>query len=308
MEAVRDLGRDEVWQESFERSLARRGRSSRASEGPRRSSRASEGPPERRPRARRAHKAPARLPAERPRRSTPRTRTAGRRRLGVAASVAVALVVFLAVLPNAFAGRDPAGAVARDLIVAPGPTNADAVGLSAAARRDLTRTLGAVTGTCRPTVSPTGYVNPLLGARVTPERIDQGVDYAGSGTLGAIGDARVTHVATSGTGWPGSFIEYRLLGGADAGCYVYYAEGVSPAPGVRVGKTLAAGQPVARLIPGWESGIEIGWGAGKSTQTYAREMHQWSYASDEDSTPSAGGKSFSALIAALGGPPGKIEG
>jgi hypothetical protein len=198
--------------------------------------------------------------------------------------------------------------VARDLVVAPGPTSADAVGLSAAARRALTRTLGAMVGTCRPTVSPTGYVNPLLGARVTPERIDQGVDYAGTGTLGAIGAARVTHVATSGTGWPGAFIEYRLLNGADAGCYVYYAEGVSPAPGVRVGTTLAAGQPVARLLSGWESGIEIGWGIGKSTETYARKMHQWTYMNEEESAPSAAGRSFSALIAALGGPPGKIEG
>jgi hypothetical protein len=50
------------------------------------------------------------------------------------------------------------------------------------------------------------YVNPLGGARVRPERIDQGVDYAGSGTLVAIGGGTVTYVARTGTGWPGAFV------------------------------------------------------------------------------------------------------
>ena len=65
-----------------------------------------------------------------------------------------------------------------------------------------------------PTRSAAGhYVNPLAGAQVTPERIDQGVDYSGSGPLGAIGDGKVTYVGTSGTGWPGAFVEYQLTDG-----------------------------------------------------------------------------------------------
>jgi hypothetical protein len=153
-----------------------------------------------------------------------------------------------------------------------------------------------------------GYVNPLAGTKVTPERIDQGVDYAGSGALLAIGTARVTHVATEGTGWPGAFIEYRLLDGPDAGCYVYYAEGVTPEPGLRVGNTLLAGQPVVKLIPQYESGIEIGWSAGGGTTSYAVATHRWSAGNDYGNRPSGPGKKFSALIAALGGPPGKVEG
>jgi hypothetical protein len=39
-----------------------------------------------------------------------------------------------------------------------------------------------------------GYVNPLAKAHVQPERIDMGVDYAGTGQLVAIGNARVTQV------------------------------------------------------------------------------------------------------------------
>ena len=162
--------------------------------------------------------------------------------------------------------------------------------------------------TCPLVVTSLGYVNPLAGASVKPERIDMGVDYAGSGTLAAIGTARITHVATSGTGWPGAFIEYRLLDGPDAGRYVYYAEGVIPAPRLHVGQTVAAGQAIASIIPDYATGIELGWGAGANTKTYATAARQWSATDDEDNVASPAGKSFSALIAALGGPPGKVEG
>lgn len=161
---------------------------------------------------------------------------------------------------------------------------------------------------CPLAVAPAGYVNPLAGAIVKPERIDQGVDYAGVGKLAAIGAGRITYLATSNTGWPGAFIEYQLLGGADAGCYVYYAEGVTPADGLRVGDTIGAGQPIATIIPVYPTGIEIGWGAGVHTKAYAKVSGQWTTTADEDNIASVAGKSFSSLIAALGGPPGKIEG
>jgi hypothetical protein len=162
--------------------------------------------------------------------------------------------------------------------------------------------------TSAPPVAPGHYVNPLAGASVTPERIDQGVDYAGSGTLSALGAGRVTYAGLSGTGWPGAFIEYQLTGGPDSGRFVYYAEGVSPAGGLHVGETLQAGQPVAEIISGWSTGIEIGWGSGVGTQTLAEADGNWSGGDDADSVPSPEGKDFSALIASLGGPPGKIEG
>jgi hypothetical protein len=167
---------------------------------------------------------------------------------------------------------------------------------------------GAQPGRCPLAVAPAGYVNPLAGAVLKPERIDQGVDYAGSGTLEAIGRAKVTYLATSNTGWPGAFIEYQLLGGADAGCYVFYAEGVIPADGLQVGETVSAGQPIATIIPKYPTGIEVGWGAGIGTKAYAKVAGQWSALDDQDNVATAAGKSFSDLIAALGGPPGKVEG
>jgi hypothetical protein len=161
---------------------------------------------------------------------------------------------------------------------------------------------------CRPAVDTAGYANPLANARVRPERIDQGVDYAGSGTLTAIGAARVTYVGTSETGWPGSFIEYRLLGGVDAGCYVYYAEGVTPVPGLHPGQEVGAGEALATIIRGYPTGTEAGWAAGSGTKTYAAATEGWSSGDDQDSVATASGRSFSALIGALCGPTGKVEG
>jgi hypothetical protein len=147
-------------------------------------------------------------------------------------------------------------------------------------------------------------MNPLAGAGVTPERIDQGVDYAGSGTLGAIGDGKVVYVGTSGTGWPGAFVEYQLTSGADAGRYVYYAESITPAGGLQVGQTVHAGQPIASI----NGGIEIGWGSGVGTQPLAQALGQWAHGNDTGNVASPAGKSFSDLVAGLGGPAGKVEG
>lgn len=145
------------------------------------------------------------------------------------------------------------------------------------------------------------YMNPLGHAKVTPERIDQGVDYAGTGSLGAIGWARIIRVETQNTGWPGAFIEYRLLHGDRAGRYVYYAEGVRPAKGIYVGRLVRPGRFVAHLIPGWSTGIEIGWGANIGTETLAAEHHQYTY-------PTRCGKNFSNFVRSLGGPPGNPQG
>jgi hypothetical protein len=155
---------------------------------------------------------------------------------------------------------------------------------------------------------PSSYVNPLAHASLTAKRIDQGVDYSGSGTLTAIGPARISHIETTNTGWPGAFIDYQLLDGPDAGCFVYYAEGVTPAPGLHVGQVLRAGQAVAILVPTASSGIEIGWASGHGAISYAAKAGQWSSAHESDDIPSAAGLYFSALIASLGGPPGKVEG
>ena len=89
---------------------------------------------------------------------------------------------------------------------------------------------------------------------------------------------------------------------------MYYAEGVTPAPGLNVGETVRAGQTIATIIPNSSSGIEIGWAAGQGTRTYATQAGEWSAVHEANNIPSAPGLYFSMLIASLGGPPGKVEG
>jgi hypothetical protein len=295
---ARDLARSDPWRESLERSQARRARSARAA--------ANEG----RSRPRRpaaggglSANASAILGAWYERAVDVRLALP---RLGPRGVAALALLA--AIVASALAGGGPQtsspaadAAVSR---VAPGPSTPPSP--STAPRRAAAEQGG--WASCPLAVAPAGYANPLAGAVVKPERIDQGVDYAGKGTLSAIGAGRITYLATSNTGWPGAFIEYRLLEGADAGCYVFYAEGVIPVDGLKVGQTISAGQPIATIIPTFPTGIEIGWGAGISTKAYAKIAGQWKATDDQNNIASPAGKNFSALIAALGGPPGKVEG
>ena len=290
-DGVRDLARDELWRESIERSRARRvgstGRSSAPVVG-----------------SKRRLRAPSR-----------RAVVERRRRVALGGTGMSALALVVAVLPGVLggpgAGRGVRAARAATLLARQGgPTYASSGGVAALAPGGPTSgsTKLRQPPRCQAAVGSSNYFNPLAAAHVTPERIDQGVDYAGSGTLGAIGAAKITYLSMSGTGWPGAFIEYRLLDGTDAGCYVYYAEGVKPAPGLKVGVVVGPGQPVATIIQGWSTGVELGWGAGVATLTYAAARHQWDARSDADSKASPAGKSFSALVGSLGGPPGKIEG
>jgi hypothetical protein len=150
-----------------------------------------------------------------------------------------------------------------------------------------------------------GYVNPFAGASVTPERIDQGVDYAGTGTVSAIGAGTVTSVfapGSSGSGWPGGgYVEYKLTSGPDAGAYIYAAEGLAPT--VTVGQTVQAGQAIANIIPGSSTGIETGLGSGVGTSTYAAQHGGYG-----EGALTAAGQWFSDLVKALGGPAGLTQG
>ena len=149
-----------------------------------------------------------------------------------------------------------------------------------------------------------GYVNPLAAATVRGERIDQGVDYAGSGTLGALGPGVVTKVVQSGSGWEGGgYVEYKLTGGPYAGHSVYYAEGVTPT--VSVGQTLTAGQPVAKIISGFPTGMELGFAAGNGSEESYASAYGGGYT---EGSPTAAGVAFSNLVASLGGPAGTSSG
>jgi murein DD-endopeptidase MepM/ murein hydrolase activator NlpD len=149
--------------------------------------------------------------------------------------------------------------------------------------------------------SSSGYANPLRSASaLSPERIDQGVDYSGFGPVYAIGNGVVRN--TVGGGWPGgTFIAYQLTDGPASGLVVYLAEDVEP--NVQVGQTVSSGTVIGQMYAG-PDGIETGWANGASLpDTMARDAGQF-----DGTDSSAFGVNFSQFLQALGAPGGILEG
>ncbi len=145
--------------------------------------------------------------------------------------------------------------------------------------------------------SPGGYANPLRSvSNLAPERIDQGVDFSGSGPVYAIGNGVVRN--TTNAGWPGGgFITYQLTDGPAAGDFVYVAENVVPR--VQVGQQVNPTTVVGTLVGG---GMETGW-AQPPGDGNAAASGQWN-----TSTSTAYGENFSQLLQSLGAPGGVSEG
>ncbi len=143
-------------------------------------------------------------------------------------------------------------------------------------------------------VSAAGYVNPFAHAQVSPSRIDQGVDYGGSGLIAALGPGRVVMVSTADTGWGNGdgWVSYQLTGGAYAGSYLFVAEGITP--------TVSAGQQVA---PGRNIGnfnghsIEIGFALGQGDLALAHSAYT-------EGVDTAAGRAMNQLLTSLGAPAG----
>ncbi len=149
-------------------------------------------------------------------------------------------------------------------------------------------------------VAPGSYANPLRAVGgLTPERIDQGVDYSGYGPIYALGDGVV--LSTVVAGWPGgTFISYRLTGGPGAGLVVYAAEDIEPL--VQPGQVVTANTVLGTVYEG-PDGIETGWSdpAGQGW-TMAHDYGQFSGANS-----TAFGANFSQLLQSLGAPGGILQ-
>jgi len=145
------------------------------------------------------------------------------------------------------------------------------------------------------------YKNPI-GSGLTPQRVDMGVDYGGTGPLYALGNGTITNLYNSG--WPdGTFIGLHLSDGS----YVYYAESITPE--VQVGQTVSAGHLLGYATGG---GIEVGWAARPGTGQTMADLTGQDQAGlaqgDPGYYPTGYGVNFSNLIQSLGGPPGIIDG
>ena len=101
------------------------------------------------------------------------------------------------------------------------------------------------------------YLNPLRNVSgLVPERIDQGVDFSGSGPVYALGDGIVTNATAYNGGWGGGWITYQLSDGPDAGLVVYLAENVTPT--CVVGERVTPSTEIGDMFEGGD-GIETGW-------------------------------------------------
>ncbi len=109
----------------------------------------------------------------------------------------------------------------------------------------------------KPTARP-AYRNPFRSiVNLLPERIDMGVDFAGTGSVYAIGNAVITNAAGNNAGWPGyGWITYQLTSGPADGLVVYLAEDVRPT--VIVGQHVTSATVIATMFNGGD-GIETGW-------------------------------------------------
>jgi murein DD-endopeptidase MepM/ murein hydrolase activator NlpD len=148
--------------------------------------------------------------------------------------------------------------------------------------------------------TPGTYANPIRGVgALSPERVDQGVDYTGYGPIFAIGDGIVTNVFNGG--WPGgTFIVYRLTDGPADGLVVYAAEDIEPT--VQINETVTSNTVIGQVYEG-PDGIETGWAdpSGDGTTMAA------DYGEFDGANSTAFGYNFSQLLESLGAPGGILQ-
>jgi hypothetical protein len=159
-----------------------------------------------------------------------------------------------------------------------------------------------------PTTPPASgtYKNPFRDIHnLGQSRVDQGVDYTGSGPIYALGNGKV--LSTTNSGWPGgTFIVYQLTDGPASGKYVYFAENcdnikVSTSP---PNNTVTSDTVICTMVDA-SPHIEIGWADGGSIGA-AAAADVW-VGHDSDSYYTAYGKNFSDLLHSLGAPSGIVH-
>ncbi|MFL5823821.1 MAG: choice-of-anchor Q domain-containing protein [Solirubrobacteraceae bacterium] len=158
------------------------------------------------------------------------------------------------------------------------------------------------------------YVNPMRAIqRLRPERIDMGVDYAGSGPLLALGSGRVLGARNNDDGsvgcwgfcWPGGgIVVYRLTDGPFAGKYVFVAENITVS--VRAGQRVRPGQRIAVLHYG-SPNMETGWASGHAGQPLSIARGDDCPCGDPGGWSTIEGRNFNQLLVRLGARSGRLQ-
>lgn len=144
------------------------------------------------------------------------------------------------------------------------------------------------------------YLDPLRSVSgLFPERIDQGVDFTGTGPVYALGDGVVIQAVGDSPGWPGGgWITYQLTDGPDKGMMVYLAEDVTPT--VVPGQHVTPGTVIANMYDGG-AGIETGWSQENGLAPESQLLEAGGI-SGGGPFPTAVGANFDELLQALGVP------
>jgi len=132
-----------------------------------------------------------------------------------------------------------------------------------------------------------GYVSPFLNA--TTGRIDQGVDFTGTGPILAVGEAEI--LQTGAPGWPeGGGVLYRLLNGPRAGQVIYVFEGIKAT--VHAGQKVSAGAQIGLFVTG--GSIEMGFANAAGVPL--------SHGEYTEGLETVWGTKMAAFLAGIGGP------
>ncbi|MGH7296789.1 MAG: hypothetical protein ACRELB_17760 [Polyangiaceae bacterium] len=143
------------------------------------------------------------------------------------------------------------------------------------------------------------YCNPFRDVTgLRPERIDQGVDYGGSGPIYAMGPGTIDVFKNrNDTGWPGgTFMSYKLSSGPAAGKEIYLAENIDLDTSLKSGSFVYGGTVLGTLVNA-SPDSESGWGV--ASQGITAEYGCYTEGCD---TPL--GDNFNTLLVCLQAPSG----
>lgn len=157
-----------------------------------------------------------------------------------------------------------------------------------------------------PKPGSSGYLSPFRSSWHRSERIDQGVDFGGSGNVYAMASGKILH--TYDSGWPGgTYIVYELLSGPAAGKRVFVAEDCSPK--VSIGQVVSE-NTVLCYATGGSNGIEMGWSMPSSGPIGEAAAYNWYHSGVSchgNGAVSAYGQNFNSLLVSLGVPSGNRQ-
>lgn len=149
------------------------------------------------------------------------------------------------------------------------------------------------------TSTSSSYQNPFRNiTNLTPNRIDQGVDYDGTGPIYAIGDGTVNGIYPN---WYKNepLIAYTLTDGPAQGKTIYVAECITPTPGLTAGQSVTSNTVIAQMT-NCGNGIETGW-ADSANLPDSMAKSCW------DNISSSYGVNFSQFLQSLGAPGGIMK-